>query len=809
MRTVSTVCSQPVVFTAPAFRAFCAFLVILSCLAFTPATTLAQSGSYGVAVVLDGGELFVGEPNTSFREGSVYIYERSASRWAEVQRLTAPNASRADGFGTVLAKHGATLVAGQRGGPLHVFEKGATSGWRHVGMVSGPGTAGLEPECNHRGYCGTDFGLTLALNEDWLLAGSSERVHAYRRGADGSFTYHSAFQHSSATPEDRFGATLLLVDGRALVGAPDWDDTSAGLQNVGRVTEFRLLDDTWTETGVLPFFSESAASFGSALSMENGQLLVGAPGAHGTRGAVYSFTRQTGQAREGRRDEPWAPERIIQLPDGQPGDLFGSSVAHAAEAIWVGAPTLRGNETGSAFVLGRNADGSLDTPERIQLTGTVERDAFGSTIVVEGPQVVVSAPGMHHQAGALSAYAPNEEPQRMLSPPDVLGALTGEERQCVDGKIGPFDCDEVELLSFLPNDYLRAPENARGVRVNDNWGWTDPDTGREYALIARTDGVSFVDVTDPLSPVLIGDLPKPWGTPPSPIWRDIKTFRNHAYIVADGAGDHGLQIFDLTRLRGVTEPPALFEPDVHYTGIASSHNVIINEDTGFAYTIDRPTCGGGLYMMDINNPLDPVFVGCAKGGNHGTHDTQCVTYTGPDQRYTGHELCLNSNGAEFEIMDVTDKAHPVSLSTASSPAAAYIHQGWLSDDQRYFYQNDEADVLRGNVDRTRTLIWDLADLEDPILVNEFMGSMPASAHNLYIKDGFMYQANYRYGMHVLDISDPVHPVEVGSFDTTPYLDGPGFSGAWSTYPFFESGTVIVTSKREGMFLLRGKKKTEL
>lgn len=103
--------------------------------------------------------------------------------------------------------------------------------------------------------------------------------------------------------------------------------------------------------------------------------------------------------------------------------------------------------------------------------------------------------------------------------------------------------------------------------------------------------------------------------------------------------------------------------------------------------------------------------------------------------------------------------------------------------------------MRGNVDRTRTLIWDLADLEDPILANEFMG--------------FMYQANYRYGMHVLDISDPVHPVEVGTFDTTPYLDGPGFSGAWSTYPFFESGTVIVTSKREGMFLLRGKKKKEL
>jgi choice-of-anchor B domain-containing protein len=116
--------------------------------------------------------------------------------------------------------------------------------------------------------------------------------------------------------------------------------------------------------------------------------------------------------------------------------------------------------------------------------------------------------------------------------------------------------------------------------------------------------------------------------------------------------------------------------------------------------------------------------------------------------------------------------------------------------------DDESDVIRGNVETTRTLVWDLTNLEDPILVKEFMGSMPASAHNQYVKDNFVYQANYRYGLHVLDISDPVNPREVGFFDTSPYQTGPGFSGAWSTYPFFESGTVIVTSLQEGLFILK-------
>jgi choice-of-anchor B domain-containing protein len=83
-----------------------------------------------------------------------------------------------------------------------------------------------------------------------------------------------------------------------------------------------------------------------------------------------------------------------------------------------------------------------------------------------------------------------------------------------------------------------------------------------------------------------------------------------------------------------------------------------------------------------------------------------------------------------------------------------------------------------------------------------MGSLPASAHNLYVKGDFTYQANYRYGLHILDTSDPLNPVEVGNFDTSPYHTGPGFSGAWSTYPFFESGTIIVTSVQEGLFILK-------
>jgi choice-of-anchor B domain-containing protein len=180
-----------------------------------------------------------------------------------------------------------------------------------------------------------------------------------------------------------------------------------------------------------------------------------------------------------------------------------------------------------------------------------------------------------------------------------------------------------------------------------------------------------------------------------------------------------------------------------------------------------------------------------------------VTYHGPDSTYTGHEICLGSNETALSITDVTDKKDPKIVSRATYPNVGYAHQGWLTDDQRYFFMDDELDELGGSVKNTRTLVWDLADLDDPTLAKEFMGTTAATDHNLYLKGDRMYQSNYVAGLRVIDISDPANPKEVGYFDTVPFGENsPGFAGTWSNYPFFKNGVVGVTSRREGLFLVR-------
>ena len=73
---------------------------------------------------------------------------------------------------------------------------------------------------------------------------------------------------------------------------------------------------------------------------------------------------------------------------------------------------------------------------------------------------------------------------------------------CVNGFAGPYPCSNVDMLSRMTLAQLGTT-----IDLADLWGWTDPLTDIEYALVGTRTGVSFVDLSDPINPVLIGTLP--------------------------------------------------------------------------------------------------------------------------------------------------------------------------------------------------------------------------------------------------------------------------------------------------------------
>jgi choice-of-anchor B domain-containing protein len=370
---------------------------------------------------------------------------------------------------------------------------------------------------------------------------------------------------------------------------------------------------------------------------------------------------------------------------------------------------------------------------------------------------------------------------------------------------GDFPCDNVMIHSFLPMDEIG------GGRGSDVWGWTDPETGRRYVIAGRDNGTAFIDITNAARPTYLGNLPTA-GTQ-NVIWRDIKVYDNHAFIVSEAAG-HGMQVFDLTRLRGINHrsAPVELSADARYTGFTRSHNVAINEDTGFAYAVGSrlnagqgpEPCGGGLHMIDIRSPKSPAFAGCWTGDGY-VHDTQCVVYDGPDGRFTGRELCFGSNADTFSIVDVTDKANPVQLAVSDYEGRAFTHQGWLTEDKSYFLMGDEADELRRGVN-TSTYIWDVRTVDEIAVIGVHEGPTKAIDHNMYVKGNYVYQSNYRAGFFVLALDDVAEGRlnQVGFLDVYPPDDATAFAhGTWSNYPYFDNGVVAVHGY-DGLFIVRPK-----
>ena len=408
-----------------------------------------------------------------------------------------------------------------------------------------------------------------------------------------------------------------------------------------------------------------------------------------------------------------------------------------------------------------------------------------------------------------------------VAPSAFAQGISGARQVCDGGQAAGFACSNVDIISLMERSQLTVDPVELdpfgnvvqpNFHLNDMWGWKHEASGRSFLLVGRTDGTAFVEVTDPYNPRLLGDLlsnyVKTDGSR-NTSWRDIKVYRDHAYIVADSAPGHGIQIFDLTQLLNVEADPVRFEATSVYHGVSSVHNIVINEESGFAYAVGSrsggETCGAGYHMVDLSDPEDPIFAGChfelgtSRNGGSYTHDAQCVIYHGPDDDWTGKEICIGANESSVLVSDVTDKNNPQAISIGQYPATAYTHQGWLSEDHRYYFQGDELDEVQNKVPSTRTLIWDLQDLDDPQMVTEYLAPRQTIDHNMYTRGHLLFQSQYVDGLRIVDITDPMAPQEVGFLDTHP-ADLGVWEGSWSNYPYLDDNMVAVTSSVDGLFI---------
>ncbi len=308
------------------------------------------------------------------------------------------------------------------------------------------------------------------------------------------------------------------------------------------------------------------------------------------------------------------------------------------------------------------------------------------------------------------------------------------------------------------------------------WGWTDSAGGREYALLGNSTGTSIVEITD------VGNIVERDFIPgPASNWRELMTWGHYAYVVSEGGG--GTQIIDLSYL---PDSAHLVRSFVHTSGAKSTnraHTVHVRD--GYLYLNGCAQWSpGGILIFDLADPENPVFTG--EYAENYVHDCFVRNDT---------IFAAAIYGIGVEIIDATDKSAPLKIFTISYPGSG-THNTATTADGRYVLSTDEINAA------AKTLkIWDLSSPPLFPKVAEYAGSPSAIVHNVFVKDTLAIMSYYTAGIRVVDIADPLGPVEVGGYDTRPSDESAQYTGAWSVYPFFPSGKIIIGDMGNGMFVV--------
>jgi len=308
--------------------------------------------------------------------------------------------------------------------------------------------------------------------------------------------------------------------------------------------------------------------------------------------------------------------------------------------------------------------------------------------------------------------------------------------------------------------------------------WTYAANGREYALVGASKGMSIVDVTDPDNPKQIKQLLD--GIDNS--WREIKTYKNFAYITTEGGG--GIAIADLTNLPDTTIPFHKYTGDKEIAGqLGRIHALQVDTTKGFVYCYGTTgVANGGAVILDLNvDPFNPTYAGMYNINY--IHDG----FADNDTLYGAHIY-----QGYFSIIDCKDKKNPKVIRITQTPTN-FTHNTWLDNSKKYCFTTDE---------NTSSFLgaFDISNVDNITLLDKIQPTPGSGSivHNTYIRGNFAITSWYKDGFTITDISRPQNLIQVGHYDLYPQGAGNGFEGTWGVAPYLPSGNIICSNIRESV-----------
>ena len=337
----------------------------------------------------------------------------------------------------------------------------------------------------------------------------------------------------------------------------------------------------------------------------------------------------------------------------------------------------------------------------------------------------------------------------------------------------------VKLLDNWDNNDLVTTNDGESV-FNECWGFVY--NNEEYAVIGSTVGTHFFKITKYNKLKLI-DFKEGKHAGSDLVHRDYHDYKGYLYEVAD-EGLSSLRIYDLQYL-----PDSVHIVSDSDSLIVRSHNIFIDSSSALLYSCGNTNAEGvdALKVISLANPTQPTKI----------YDYNFVNYV--------HDIYVRNDTAFLNVPG--DGLIVLNFSTPTTPAPlgnlpfyidqGYTHSGWLNAKGDIYVLCDENPTNRFKV-------CDVSDLTNIEVLaatkpETFSNTLP---HNVMIRDNIAYFSYYNDGLQIYDISTPSDPKRIAYYDTYQGSDNNSYRGAWGVYALFPSKRILISDRKNGLFLFK-------
>jgi choice-of-anchor B domain-containing protein len=334
-----------------------------------------------------------------------------------------------------------------------------------------------------------------------------------------------------------------------------------------------------------------------------------------------------------------------------------------------------------------------------------------------------------------------------------------------------------------------------GRRYSGCWGWHQVAKGKEYALVGSSAKTYFIDVTNPLSPVICDSV---MGARAGCTWRELKTYQNYCYIVSDDAAPNSFQIVDMQYL-----PDSVHVVHDGITSFERGHTLWMDGDKMYVGGITYSTSTTeNMAIFSLATPTAPVQLRLL------SQDYPSIGYV-HDMFVLNDTIYASCGNQGLYVFKYNTAGNTFTQlgSLAGYAEAGYNHSSYITSNRQTLVFCDE--VPTG----LSIKIADVTNLSNITLsaLTKPNSNTQMVAHNPYVLgNNYAFVSCYQDGLFLYDISSPATPTIAGYFDTHPQgganagnnYGSTSYKGNWGAYPYLPSGVIIACDMQNGIFLLQ-------